>query len=506
MPPLPIRLGLTALCALVPAAAFADPTAEQAQSLQQQLRGWLEQSFGAKVTLPVEVAPEGDHYRVSLRIPDFFGISYVQGGGTISLAISPMPAGRWLLADYRIASPIKVKVDLGSLPSNAGAGSAGPFETTMNFDKTDLNGIFDPTFATPSEVTTRIGGLDFTTEGGQMRQSARADGGTGKVSIIPAGNNRIDITGETAAENFSSATKAAGQPAVAVFMGAARQSLQIRRLDPERARQAIRSLVQLANSKLGAGPPGQAPNGAAEQPKVELQSARDLYTMLRGIVGGGEFSETLEDLRAEAGGHVVDLGRIRFAGGIETPGGMLTAHLALALDGIASPDIPPEARAYIPRHVAVHPRLSGISLADLDALIMAATRPGVQPSLDQPEIAQPVAAMFAHGGITAGVDEFEIDLGATRLGAKGKVTALSPDQFKGEAEVAAIGFDALVESMQGVPDLAKAAPFLQLLGKIGRADGPRIVWVISGDNTNLKVNGLDVAALVAASKAGSKPQ
>jgi hypothetical protein len=508
MPRAPIRLATAALCALAPLAALADPTAEQAASLQQQLRGWLDTAFGIKFALPIDVAAESDHYRISSRLVSFPGMSNVQGGD-LSVSAQPTSDGRWIISDYRLTSPIKFKVDLSAMGAgNSAAGPGGAVDMTISIGKVAADAIFDPNLATPSTMSTRIDGYEFASGTGEVQQVTRSGPAIGKAALIPTGNGRIDVTVETMVNDLSSITSAGEQKSIALFLGRAQQSVQVKGLDWERAAKLIRSVVQIANARLGNPDGAPDTSGAPPEPstaaKPDLQSPRDLYMMVRGIVTGGEFADTLEDLRVEAGGHLVGVGRIGFGGGVDSPNGMLTAHLLVSADGVASPEIPPEAREYIPRHVLIEPRLAGVSLADLDALIMAATAPGVEPSLDQPEIAKQIAALFAHGGITAGLDQFEIDLGRTHLGATGKITALALDSFKGEAEVVATGFDAVIEHAQKTPDLAKAAPFLQLLGKIGQADGSRIVWKITGDNTAVKINGLDLTALVAAGNSENK--
>jgi hypothetical protein len=497
-----------AVCMLVPSAAFADPTAEQALTLQQQLRGWIEQTLGSGIKIPdglFQVAADADHYRISMRLSALPVFANAQGGD-LAVSAQALPAGRWLLYDYRFASPLKFRMDLPPMGAESTA-SAGPLDFSISYGKLNGDAILDPGFATPSILTTRVEGYDTDAVNSKMRQKMHVDTLGGHAALIPSPGGRIDVIDEGAAENFSVVTKSADpQQSVAVFLGRVEVGGQIIGLDRDRVAPLIQNLVQVSTNALASMPPhdGQTTSPgnepAAEKPKPDRQSLRDLYLKLRGMVAGGEFRETLDDVRAEMGGHVVDLSRFSLGVGVGTQNGTLKGHLMFALDGLAAPDIPAPVRGYVPHRVLVRPSFSGIDLADLDALIMAVTAPGPEPSMEQPEIARRIQAMFAHGGITAGLDALEVDLGSTRLSATGKVTALSPDHFKGEADVAAIGFDALVAQVQTSPEWGKVAPFLQLLGKLGRPDGERIVWTITADNADVKVNGLDIPALIAASK------
>ncbi len=108
------------------------------------------------------------------------------------------------------------------------------------------------------------------------------------------------------------------------------------------------------------------------------QTARRCATpisALRGIASGGESNETVDGVRVAGVGHMVGLDHLGLGGGIATPGGTLRARLTLDLAGLSSPQIPLDVRKYLPRHFAITPSVSGVNLAGLDALIMAATAP-----------------------------------------------------------------------------------------------------------------------------------
>jgi len=523
--PAPTHTALALLCALAPSAAFAGPTPDRAPGVQpasmvpqggaagpapakaeepqQKLRGWIEQVLGAGAKL----TRQGDHWRITYSLGALPGISSLKGGD-IAFSAYPLIGGRWVFYDYGMNSPLSFRADLP--PASAGIGVPSkmrPLEVTVSFGQLGSDAIVDPEFATPSTLMTRLERYDVFTRSGAMRQRLHFDSADGQMTAIPDADGRIDVTGMSRAEEFAAVVvNAPDLPPAALAIGRVQLTAALRQIDRKRALAAMGSLYQVSNQALAAMPSRNGENGGAAAsgaeaptPKPGRPDLRALYTMLRGIAGGGEISETLEDVRGEAGGHMGAIGHMSIGADIGAPNGSLIAHLSFA-----SPDIPPEARAFVPRHVLVQPTFSGMDLAELDALIMAATAPGAKPSLAQPEIARRIAALFAHGGITAGLDTLELDLGDTRFGATGKITALAPDRYKGEAEVTATGFDALVAKVQATPEIAKAAPFVQLLGKIGHAEGERIVWTIISDNADVKVNGLDISAMLAVGKEHEK--
>lgn len=480
-----------AACAFAPfGAALAQPSAEQAQVLDRQLRSWVKNTLGLTPAflndLAFKVVPEGDHYRISVRLDAIPAVAGAEGG-EMAIAAQELPQGRWLLYDYRFPSPFRLHLGL----SAAGAGAAGPADFRIGFGKLRWDAIFDPSFATPSVSNSRSEAYELHVNAPTGRQTARAGAISSQVSLIPKDNARIDVLDRAWAGEFSIVVNGPDQQqAGAALIGRLDVGAAITGLDRDRFWPTLRSILQASANAQAAGANNQQDRAAL----------RDLYSRLRGMVTGGEFEETAEDLRAEGGGHVVDFGRITIGAGIETPNDTLAAHLTFALDGLAAPDIPAEARAFVPDHVLVRQSVSGIDLGDLDALIMAATAPGVEPKLEQPEIAERVKALFAHGGITATLGALEVDLGPTRFRANGKLTALSPEHFTSQGRVSVTGFNALIEKVKASPQWAKAVPFLQLAARLGHTERDRIEWPFTTDNADVTVNGIDISALIRASK------
>jgi hypothetical protein len=300
-------------------------------------------------------------------------------------------------------------------------------------------------------------------------------------------------------ENFSSTR---GDPGSDAFELAAQKlalSFRLDGLDRARAPAALQMLIQVAKSadaKAQAAKAADAANkgnakAAAAAAMPDKDTVRALYLAWRGLATGGSIEESLDQLRLVAGGHEGAVQHASLGGAVATPGGMLNAHLSFVMDGLDSAELPPLIRDYLPKHMAIQPSVSAVNLADLDALILGLTAPGQQKADPAPLI----AAMFAHGGIVAGVDTLELDVGPAHLVGTGKLTALRPDMLRGNAEISMTGFDALAEKINAEPAFAQALPVITMLRGLGRQQGDRMVWQITSENEDVKVNGTDMTAL-----------
>ncbi len=287
----PIRLAAAAAaCALLPLSAMAaQPTEQQAQVLQQDLRGWIADVFGPEVKLPeglLRITPEGDHFRVSVRLGAIPALSIVKGG-EVAISAEPLPAGRWLLYHYRFASPLQFRLRLPS-EMTGHAKVEMPVEFSIGFDNATWHGILDPSFTSPSIMTAKLEGYEFKSMAGPMRQSGHVDSLTGHALLAPSGNGRIDVTDQSAADDFTITTKGATpEQSVAVFMGHLEAIGKLAGVDPAR----VRSLFQVSTQAA------QRAEQHPPSPKEAMAELRDAYLKLRGIATGGELVETLTDLR-----------------------------------------------------------------------------------------------------------------------------------------------------------------------------------------------------------------
>ena len=507
------RLALLAACALAPLAAAAQtpaspaspasptpPDAAQAEALQGAIRGWMAGLLGPLVPLPqnlVAFAPEGDHYRITV---DFSAIPGIVGTAKTTATARPLDAGRWALDNVQTTMPVEFRVDLPATKSHP----AGPFDITAKAASQDVHAVLDPGFAAPTTASSKLGGYDVVMAGPGLHQIQHFDAVTGQMSIVPAANGRLDVTQETSGENFSSTRSDPGSDPFEIAAQKLGLSAHLDGIDRQRVPAAFQLLFQIAKSTEAKAQAEQAARAADQgDAKAAAKAAvpdkavlRALYLAWRGLATGGAITESVDQLRVVAAGHEGAIQHVSLGGAVATTGGMLNAHLSFGLDGIDLPELPPMLRDYLPRHIAIQPSVSAIDLADLDALILALTAPGEQKTDPAPLI----AALFAHGGIVAGIDTLELDVGPAHLVGTGKLTALRPDMLRGAADISVTGFDALAEKINAEPAFASALPVITMVRGLGRQQGDRMVWQITSENGDVKVNGTDMTALLGQAK------
>lgn len=508
-----VRLAVAGACAGLPLLAAADTTAEQAVGLSQQLHDWVKHMAGQDVVIPdklIEVKAEGDHYRVSFQAAAVPGIK-VSEGGTISAAVHPASNGRWTVGDLRFASPTKFALarNGGTEPSGGSAATRPPSEIAVTLAKSEGSAVLDPSFASASTVKTRTTGYDIVGIGGAAQQHTRLDSASAEASLAPAVNGHLDFTETAGGENYSSTMKSADLQPVELAAQHVGVKVRVDSLDPARIVLLVREVVKLVNR--AAGPQPAEPNLETEdaikpnraRAPVDPKSFRDLYLAFRGLASGGELTEAVDGVRIAAAGHIVGLDHLGLGGGIATTDGTLNAHLAFEISGISAPDVPLDLRAYVPHHFSIKPSISGINLADLDGLIMAAT---ASPAPNQPEIDARLAALYQHGGFMVGLDSLDFDVGPARLSGSAKLTAHAPDDMVGQAELKATGFDALMANAQSAPALAQGVPFLVIMRSLARPDSQDLLWSMHMEKGIVTVNGRDLSAMFGGGKPTPGPK
>lgn len=502
----PMRFAAVAAFSALPFLAAADTTAGQAASLGQQLRAWTARWVEPNVSVPdklIEVAPEGDHYRVSINLSALPRLS-VSEGGAVSAAVHAAAGGRWTIDDPRFASPTKMAIGArrhaDPAEGTAGTDGAHATEVTATFGKAEGSGAIDPSLGQPSRVQIQLDGYDVA-RAGKTQDHTRIDSVSMQASLSPAGNGRLDFTDTSGAENYSSTRNAGAQAPVEFAAQHMRSKLAIAALDPDRVLPFVHALERLSHTRLSAmsmeygGSSGSSAEGHPHAGERERQAAREAYLAFRGLASGGEVNDTIEGLRIAAAGHLLGLDKLGIGGRIGTPAGTLAANLSLDADGISSPEIPEDTREYAPHHIAIKPFVSGVNLAALDALIMAATAP--EPN--DAEVKTRIDALYAHG-ITTGIDTLTFDVGPARFSGSGKFVAHAADRITGEAELKASGFDTLIEKVQGTPGLAAGLPVLATMRSVARQDGEDLVWSLRMEKGVITINGRDLADLTGEEK------
>ena len=201
--------------------------------------------------------------------------------------------------------------------------------------------------------------------------------------------------------------------------------------------------------------------------------------------------ETLEGLKVEAAGVPVTVTTAKLGLDAKSDKGRLQAAMDFGMDGIGFGDVGLGAmQALIPRQVALRPSVSNVDVAALTRMLQAMSEKKDPAQAD-------IAAMFAQGGLVTGLDSFSVDMGGARFKGQGKVTLVGPSAvgMTGTAQIVAEKFDALMQTIQSVPELAQGVPVMVFAKGIGRTVGDTLVWDVSYQDGKALVNGVDLTAM-----------
>lgn len=496
-----MRPTLRLLSALVPLglvlagpARAADATPEQAAALERRVRAWLADTLGPDVPLPerpVRFAPEGERYRLSAPL----------GGadGPALTAVARQDGGKWLVEGIRVPSPsrftVQVPVPVEGKPDRT---RPVPVEYTVSVAEQDSAARFDPDYATPSVLTNSFRGLEVRARGAGQDQATRIERYAGTSTLRPAGEGRVDVISDATAEGYAAATVLPNGMDLRVDVAKLRSNGELNAVSRERAPQVLQALIRVLGSVAATvpAPGGQVPGG----PGADAATVRTLLAALQDLASGGQVEQVAEGMRVRVGGLAGAAERLVVGFGATTPEGVLNARMTLGLEGLDLAGVPlgPYA-ALVPRRVLLRPTVSGVATADLLRLARAAAVPGAK--VPGPE----VAALFARGGVTAGLESFALDIGRTAFAGMATLRAPTPNDLAAEGQVTATGFDALIDTVKAIPDLANALPVLVFAKGIGRTAGDRLVWDITYRGGQLVVNGVDLGAMAGGQQKAPAP-
>jgi hypothetical protein len=238
--------------------------------------------------------------------------------------------------------------------------------------------------------------------------------------------------------------------------------------------------------------PPQAPHPPI--PEAARPAAHELLAALRELLGSYEQAFALKQIKFDAGGHGGTLNDMMVSLGGGAPGGRLDLHMALAMDGLDSPEVPPGLiHDYLPRHLSLRPRISGVPSQDLADLISAAID---SDGTNDDELGQMAFGLLAKGPLSIGIDDLSLEMGPAALSGSGGVQVSSPVDMVAQASLRLKGFDALMADASQRPELAQAAPVMIFLKGIGKQEGDAVVWNVSYQDKKLLVNGTDLSAMM----------
>jgi len=491
-------LALTGLLAGgLPATARADDTTPaQAADLQAQLRAWFASLAGPAADVgphPVQVTSEGNHFLLSVTIPDDLAkLGMLPPGLAESVKATPLDAGRWALDDLVVPNPLVTKLPpTPSQPKSAKdqpkTQAAKPVEQTItiSFDSQQFHGVFDPSFATTSSFDSKLVGLHVTAP---TSESTLA-GGSSHISFEPVADGRIDVIGVGDTTQSTTTMQIPNSPPVRYTIDSTHSSGRTRGLSPANLAALIRSLSTLVPTL-----PGTKDSLNPDQRTL----ARAAVFALRDLFTDSEAKQTLHGLKINAAGQNASIDQIVLGMRMGVDDGKLQLLTMVNLQGFDSPQIPAGVfRDYLPQKINLKPRISGVPGEDLTKLMLRAID---SDTSDMADLQEAGIALLGEGPLEVGIDELEIDLGRAALTGHGSVDIAGPTDISGEAEIAMIGLDALLKRANTTPEIKQAVPALLFLKGIGKADGEKMVWNITYQDNKLMVNDTDLSAMMPGQK------
>lgn len=470
-----------ALGLLLPLSAQAQPaTPESAQSIQQQLQSWLAALLGPAVNpaaLVPQVMPEGDHYRLNMPIPGL-----VNGGGATA-ALQPLDNGRWQLNGIQVPPSMHFNLNLPETPDQK-AGS--PTEVDLHIGAQDSHAVIDPALHSRSEVAVSLRDVKLRSDGPHQQQEQAIARYDATATLVPNGSGRMDFDQTASIVGLSSAGREGAD--VIVGFGADRMTAsgRISGLDPARAGvllSAVTGLIATLPAKAVAS------GDTMELTPAERTALRQVIESVRGVFDSAQGEDTIEGLHFAVGGlGEAAIKRLHFALGGDAPQGILQGWFDIAVDGIAIPDLPPEAQALMPKHLVLHPAVRGIPMQPLLQLALDATQPGA----DEARLQAEAEALLAHGA-TIALETLGFDLGPANVRGTGQIVVKGLDDYRGEAHLTATGVDALIDKARSDPLLQQAMPVLIMLRGLAKPEGDHLVWNIVALGDAVTVNGIPLS-------------
>jgi hypothetical protein len=507
------------LALLLPAAAVAQPIdQDNAGALQHDLQSWFAGLLGPHLGAAeqrLRVTPEDDHFHVVLPFAD------ATGQNTISADVRPLPGGRWSVDALHLPAASRFTLSMPQ-PGNP-PGPPVPTHFDLHIGSQQAHALFDPALSSPSRLDIDLGDVGLETDSARQQQLQHFDRYTLHATLQPEPGQgepgqpdpgqavpgqpksgqpdsgppaqarpgqprprqeRLDLVQRGTITGWRTASRVGDKPAIGFGADSIQANCRIDGIDRTHAA----ALLTAANGMLATLPPAAAAQGGHMALSAPARAAlRSLIESLRNIITGVQGEETINGLhiavagRGEATVHRVSLGLTGAA-----PDGMLHATLNVDLDGLTVADLPPAAIALVPRHLALQPSVSGISLAALTTLALAAT----EQDVNHAQLQADTDALWAQGRTTIGLDALDMDIGSATLHGHGQVRLTGPHEYDARGHITATGLDTLILQAAGNPDLQQALPLLAMARGFARQEGDHLVWDIVANRAGLTVNGV----------------
>jgi len=472
-------LAMAALLA-APGTARADLTADQAKTLETQLHDWMASLVKPALDVgerPVQVSPEGDHYRLLLPLPEILSaMGFLEPGVQLSMTAKPMDGGRWALEDLRFPSPLRVQV-----PSKGPDGKPMQMPLEISVATQEYHAVFDPSYATTSSFDTAVTGTRVVTP----VSTTTIAKSTGHSVWQPTLDGRLNVLAETGSDTTEAKATTPDGGTLVTTVAKTRTSLSIKGVSPGALATLVRSISALVPTLGG-------PQDKLTPPQREL--ARAVVFSLRDMIGGAEVTQTLEGMKVNGGGHTGTLAKISAGGAWATTDGKLELSGQMEFAGLDSPEVPKGLyRDYLPRKLTLKPRVSGIPSNDVIKLALRAIDIEAK---DMPKLQQDAIALLAAGPLELAIDDLVLDMGAAKLAANGTFDIASPTDLTGDAEITVTGLNTLIKRANTAPELKDMTPVLIFLKGIGKQDGDDTTWTLAYEDGKFTVNDTDMSAMI----------
>ena len=476
---------LASLVAWAPATSHAaDVTPEQARTLEAQIRAWFASKAGPDLPFaasPIQVTPGGDHF--VLTYPRLKAVTPANRWPTTTANARPAEEGRWTLDSLRVQTPATFTMNVPA-PAKPGEPARPPVPTTytLNYATQDGGGTWDPALATQSVINTAYTGCELEADSAGATQVTKIESLNSTTTFRPVADGRVDAALDVTGTGYSLHTTvtdpAAGAPAVQLAARQVKIAVAIAGISRERSAQVIPALARFAPQ------PGTKPLPSPEAIRAVIQA-------MQGLASGMTLTEVLDDFMVNGPG--VGFASTQFRLGLEAKadGGFIRGALDVGLDGLTLPGMGLDTFAdLLPRHIALQPFVSNVPTQELLQLL--------QSQMERQEGGLPpaqVVALFSHGGLKAGLENFAMDIGGASFAGKASVDLPAPNAASGTAQLTATNMDALLTTVQANPALAQAVPVIVFAKGIGRTENGKLVWDMQFDSTKLLVNGVDLTKM-----------
>lgn len=503
MPPASRAVLMAAFLAMAaaPLSHATEVTQDQAKALEAQMRVWLQNTLGPDVRVadrPVQAAAEGDHFRLSLplRVTRGFKPDTI----TLTGSATQISGGRWAIADLQIPSPSNFTIKAAA--PNESMSKTGPKEPAppipvdyaVSIGSQESQGVYDPSFATPSTLTTSFQDLRIGATSALTEQLTTVRHLAGANSIQPSGADRVDLMTDSTMEGYALSAKSGGSQRVEVAAEKVRVNGEVTALSRDRIATMIPALMRIIGSDTpGALKPGSRESSAFSSDGSDV--ARVLVQALQDLASELTLQETIDELNVRYGPYGGMASQLRIGMGVKSADGLLQAHIDLGVDNLTLPDQSlGDLAGLLPRNISLHPALSGIPTQYFMQLLAVAGK--VKDAGPPPEY----ATLFNRGAVIAGLNSFAFDIGGARVAGTGSVTMVSPLLMTGQAQVTATNFDELVQRVNGIPRLAGVLPGLLFAKGVGRTVDNHLVWDITYLDNKMLVNSTDLSAIMGSTR------